>query len=586
MKILKLLNKKYFTIITFCILIIFGSVAQEPEEPVDIWNIDQEEKNIIIGETTETEAISENNIYKLQSKKKNENQIELDQTLVSKEIEIVGLYDPSENGLSIDMWSNSDGEQIVSLFKSLDKIDLSKDATEFLNILLLTNSYYPDKNISKEKFLEIKSKWLIKNSDLEIIENYLLKNQIINENPELMKYLVDEYLSKSEIKKSCEIFSNVKKPITDNYLSKFKIYCLINDNKNNEAQLLFDLKKELGLNDELYENKISYLLGYNDQVNLEVSQKSILDFHISHRVNQDFVFEPKNTTSRLIWRYLSTSNLLGNIKDIELTNLEKISTIEKATHEGNYTEQELYELYKRFQFNINQFIQIDESYKMLSNIESRALIYQGILITDNTPKKIELIKMLKDSFVNENISNAFNSELKKLLREINPEDVPLTLQSFYNTFVQSNIDNIAIKTNNKILHQSKLINYFRDDYSSKNTEKELNDFLKKIKRDKKYFFSRKDTILVEALKSDGIKVSERYKDLYELNDEEIPADIQLLIKNEDIGMAMLRIVQVIGQDQIKDIDIDTMYFVISTLNQLNIDPLRNKLILKVLSLKV
>ena len=39
-------------------------------------------------------------------------------------------------------------------------------------------------------------------------------------------------------------------------------------------------------------------------------------------------------------------------------------------------------------------------------------------------------------------------------------------------------------------------------------------------------------------------------------------------------------------DQIKDIDADTMYFVISTLNQLNIDPLRNKLILKVLSLKV
>ena len=51
-------------------------------------------------------------------------------------------------------------------------------------------------------------------------------------------------------------------------------------------------------------------------------------------------------------------------------------------------------------------------------------------------------------------------------------------------------------------------------------------------------------------------------------------------------MAMLRIVQVIGQDQITDIDVDTMYFVISTLNQLNIDPLRNNLILKVLSLKV
>ena len=583
MKILKLLGKKYLTITIFYILVIFSSVA---EEPVDIWNLDEEQKDIIINNTTEDERVLENKIYKLQSKKKNKIEIEQDLTLVSKEIEIVGLYDPSENGFTINMWSNSDGEEIVNLLESLDKINLSKDATEILNILLLTNSYYPSKNISKEKFLEIKSKWLIKNSDLKIIEDYLIKNQIVNENPELTKYLVDEYLSKSEIKKSCEIFSNIEKPIIDNYLSKFKIYCLINDNKKNEAQLLFDLKKELGFSDKFFENKISYLLGYNNKVNLDVSEKSILDFHLSHRVNQDFKFEPNDNTSKLIWRYLSTSNLLGNIKDIELTNLEKISTIEKATHEGNYTEKELYELYKRFQFGINQFIQIQDSYKMLSNVEARALIYQGILITDNTPKKIELIKMLKDSFVSENIGNAFNLELKKILENMNQDEIPSNLKIFYDTFVKLDKGNLNIKTNNKILHQSKLINYFKNDYSLKNIEKDLNDFLKKIKRDKKYFFSKKDAILVEALKSDGIKVSERFKDLYELSNEEIPADIQLLIKNEDIGMAMLRIVQVIGQDQITDIDVDTMYFVISTLNQLNIDPLRNNLILKVLSLKV
>ena len=583
MKILKLLSKKYLTITIFYILTIFSVVA---EEPIDIWNLDEEQKDIITNNTTEDERVLENKIYKLQSKRKNNIEIEQDLTLVSKEIEIVGLYDPSENGFSINMWSNSDGDEIVNLLESLNKINLSKDATEILNILLLTNSYYPSKNISKEKFLEIKSKWLIKNSDLKIIEDYLIKNQIVNENPELTKYLVDEYLSKSEIKKSCEIFSNIKKPIIDNYLSKFKIYCLINDNKKNEAQLLFDLKKELGFSDKFYENKISYLLGYNNKVNLDVSEKSILDFHLSHRVNQDFKFEPNDSTSKLIWRYLSTSNLLGNIKDIELTNLEKISTIEKATHEGNYTEKELYELYKRFQFGINQFIQIQDSYKMLSNVEARALLYQGILITDNTPKKIELIKMLKDSFVKENIGNAFNLELKKILENLNQDEIPSNLKIFYDTFVKLDKDNLNIKTNNKILHQSKLINYFKDDYSLKNIEKDLNDFLKKIKRDKKYFFSKKDAILVEALKSDGIKVSERFKDLYEHSNEEIPADIQLLIKKEDMGMAMLRIVQVIGQDQITDIDVDTMYFVISTLNQLNIDPLRNNLILKVLSLKV
>ena len=49
---------------------------------------------------------------------------------------------------------------------------------------------------------------------------------------------------------------------------------------------------------------------------------------------------------------------------------------------------------------------------------------------------------------------------------------------------------------------------------------------------------------------------------------------------------MLRIVEVIGQDALKDIDDDTMYFIISTLNKLDIDPLRNKILLKVLPLKI
>ena len=53
-----------------------------------------------------------------------------------------------------------------------------------------------------------------------------------------------------------------------------------------------------------------------------------------------------------------------------------------------------------------------------------------------------------------------------------------------------------------------------------------------------------------------------------------------------MASAMLRIVEVIGQDQLEDIDDDTMYFIISALNQLNVDLLRNKILLKVLPLKV
>ena len=586
MKNLKLLNKKYLSItLFFC----FFGISLHSQEPVDIWNIEEKiqiEENDI-NKSVEEKNIPQNTIYEMQSQKKILSNIEEDQTLISKEIEIVGLYDPEENGLNINMWSNSDGDQIIDIFKRIDKINLSNDASEILDILLLTNSYYPDTNISKEQFLNIKSNWLIKNSNLQLIEDYLLNNQIINENIKLTKHLVNYYLSRSEVETVCEIFSKIEDTIQDEYLSKFNIYCLINNKKREEAQLLLDLKKELGFKEKFFEKKINYLMGYETEPDIEISEETILDFHLSHRTNPNFKFEPKDSTSKQIWKYLSTSNLLSNMEDVELTDYDRIKIIEKATHEKNYTEKELYELYKRFQFNINQLLNIKESSKVLSNLETRALIYQGILITSEVNKKFELMNALKNSFRNEGLENAFNQELREFLKKIRPEEVPSNYTRFYEKYVDEGKVNLTnIKINNKILHQSKLINYFRKENSSKNINRDLKDMLKKIKKDKKYFFSKKDIILVEALKSDGVNVPEKYSSMYEINESEMPSDIQVLINNGDMGVAMLRIVEVIGQDELNDIDADTMYFIINTLNQLDIDLIRNKILLKVLPLKV
>ena len=586
MRSLKLLNRRYLLIIFFSSLFGFSTHSQEP---VDIWSLDEKKikEEIPIVQSDEKNDVPKNKIYEMQSQKKGELNVEETLTLTSKEIQIVGLYDPEENGLDINMWSNSNGDQILNIFKRINKLQLSADASEILDILFLTNAYYPEINISKDQFLELKSSWLIKNSNFKLIEEYLLNNQIINEHPKLTKLLVDNYLSKSEVKKVCEIFSNIEGSIQDEYLSKFNIYCLINNNRRNEAQLLIDLMKEQGFEDKFYESKINYLMGYEDKSETNISEKTILDFHLSHRTNPEFKFEPKDSTSKQIWKYLSTSNLLDNIKDIELTNIDKIKSIEKATHEKHYAEKDLFELYKRFQFNINQLLNIKESTKVLSAIESRALIYQGILITTEIESKLELMNALKNSFKNDNIENAFNSKLRLFLSEFERENIPANFTRFYENYIDTDkIQLTKTKINNKILHQSKLINYFAGESSSKDITKDLNDFLKKVKKNKKYFFSKKDIILVEALKSDGIKVSNKYNDLYEINTSEMPSDIQIFINSGDIASSMLRIVEVIGQDQLKDIDDDTMYFIINTLNQLNIDPLRNKILLKVLPLKV
>ena len=88
------------------------------------------------------------------------------------------------------------------------------------------------------------------------------------------------------------------------------------------------------------------------------------------------------------------------------------------------------------------------------------------------------------------------------------------------------------------------------------------------------------------MKSDGVKLDKKYNDFYKKDLSEIPTDIQVMINNDEKGAALLRIVEVIGQDELERIDDETISFIISTLNQLNIDIIRNKILLKVLPLKV
>ena len=175
----------------------------------------------------------------------------------------------------------------------------------------------------------------------------------------------------------------------------------------------------------------------------------------------------------------------------------------------------------------------------------------------------------------------------KFLKTINPEDVPSNFTTFYSENLEGGtLNKKRIKYNNKVLHQSKLVNYFNGDYAKSKIEEDLNKYLKKIKKNKKYVLSKKDIIFIEALKSDGIEISKKYDDLYKISATEMPADIQLMIDNREVGAALLRVIEVIGSERIEDIDDDTVYFIINTLNQLNVDLIRNKLLLKVLPLKV
>ena len=585
MKILKLLNKKYLSIFIIFALSLSSNLRAE-DEPVDIWNLEKE------AEEKSSVVINENDVaseIKIDSSNSDSNSTinKIDSNALGEiKISIVGLYDPEDHGLNIDMWSNSNGNEIKLILNKIYKMNLSKDSKEILDIALLTNSYFPKEDITEEDFIDFKSQYLIKNNDKNLIKLYLKKNKKNIYNSKLIKFYINDYIENADLENACKIFDEIKY-FSDDYINKFQIYCLIDQEKREEAQLLYDLNKESGLKDDFYENKFNFLMEYTEKADENISDKNILNFHLSHRTSNNFTYNPKENSPKFIWKYLSSSNLLENVNEINLEDVEKISLIEKATHEQNYEEKKLFELYKRFQFNINQLLNVKDSYKLLKKHEGRALLYQRLILTEDEIQILDLSYKLKESFIKDSIENAFRSELKRVLSKVSKEQVPSNFSSFYNdNLTIPTLEEKNIKINNKVIHQSKLLKYFEDQYDIEKVEEDLNKLLKSIKKNKDYNVSIKDLILLESLVSDGILIKKKYKNIFQFDQSNIPTDIQLLINNDEVGMVLLRMVEIIGEDDLENLDPDTLYFMTTILNQLNLDSIRNNILLKVLPLKI
>ena len=484
------------------------------------------------------------------------------------------------------MWKQTDGQELIKIFDKIFSQKLSNDALDLLEVALLTNSNAPTKNINSEEFYKFQKNFLIKKNDLDLIKLFIEKNQNFNLKDDLINYYSNYYLAESNIEKSCEIFETIgETTLTDDYVSKLKIYCLINANKIDQALLIYDLKKEMGLKDDFFEKKIFKLIGFEDESN-QISDKNLLEFHLSHRLVENFEYIPNENTSKEVWKYLSSANLLEKVENIDLEDIEKINLIEKAVHEGNYNEDDLFNLYKRYQFNFNQLLFAKENYKTLDKSSQRALIYQKMLLTSEPSEKIYLARLLKNLFEGDELGKAFYIELSKTLLLLEESKISSDLLSFYkDNIINEETTLKKIKFNNKIIHQSKILNYFIEKKEISKIEKETNDILKNILKDKKYIITTNDEILLESLKYDGIKILKKYSDRYSPT-ANIPADIQAKINNRDLGLILVRIAEIIGEDKLENLGSETLNFILITLNQLDLDTIRDKIILKILSIRV
>ena len=209
-----------------------------------------------------------------------------------------------------------------------------------------------------------------------------------------------------------------------------------------------------------------------------------------------------------------------------------------------------------------------------------------MLLTLEINEKIYLARLLKNLFEADDLGNAFKNQLSEVLLLIDETELNSDLITFHrDNLITAETSIKKIKFNNKIIHQSKLLNYFAEKEDISKIEKETNDLLKNILKDKNYIITTNDEILLESLKYDGVNIQKKYSDRYS-STANIPPDIQLKINDRDLGLVLLRIVEIIGEDKLENLGSETLNFILITLNQLDLDSIRNNIILKTLPIRV
>ena len=343
---------------------------------------------------------------------------------------------------------------------------------------------------------------------------------------------------------------------------------------------MLNLLREQKQSDKFFDDKIDFLLGISEKTSDKINEKNLLNFYLSSVTIKNFNYETSKKTKKEIWQYLNAANL---IKIDDINDKQKLKSLELAANEGQIDDNIIFDIYKQISFNLSTLINAKNIYQTLDESDARSLIYQKYLLSESTESKLEYLFLLDELFHKNDLKNIHSSLLSNAIQEIGIDNIPEN----YKEISQSKILNEEkilgkIKYNDKVLHQSKIIKFYIEGENEKKTQKDLDKILKKINKNKKYFFSAKDIALVESLSRDGIKIPAnfKYKEIAEKYD--IPKNLLQLSEKKQKAFLALKIVEIIGEDEPYQLDPETIYFITNLLNRTDLINIRNKVLISAL----
>ena len=553
------------------------------DEKIDIWK--NKKETVTASPQIEEKDKQKKTSFQLSEPIKSIEKIQIQQssTFQSDEQKVYGIYEPASYDFDLNMWSTTKAEELRSSLRRLNKVELSKFSKEILEAILFSFSYPPQGMLEKE-FVDLKINWLIDNDRVDLIESFLKQNDQFSSKSKAVEYLVNKNIASGNIKAGCEKIRFIDAKIKDSYLEKFKIYCLVFNEKKSEAQLLLDLLREQKQSNKFYDDKINYLLGVTDKTTNKINEENLLNFYLSSKTIADFKYEPTNNTKPEIWTYLNAANL---IRLDDFSNKKKLNELEIAANKNKLDKSKIFEIYKLIPFSLNTLINAENEYQTFNESDARALIYQKYLLSDSNEARIKFLFLLEELFKKNDLINIYSKFLSDRIEEIGVDNLPKEYQESALAKITTDEDLLLgkIKYNDKVLHQSKILKYYTEEEDKAKIQKDIDKIFKKLTKNNKYFISARDLALADSLIKDGFYLPSNFK-YNELKKQlDVPNNLLKLVDDDQKAFLALKIVEIIGEDEPYQLDSETIFFVTKLLNQMNLVIIRNKVLNSALPLR-
>ncbi len=541
----KLLNRLVLLVLIFCISISHYVNA----ETKDIWQQSKEIKTSVIKEETKPEQLP-STIFNVEKK----DSVNLSITNIAetnieeKNREIIfGIYDPEATGIPIDFWKNID----PIIFKDFEKAMLENQDNKAFQILI-KKIFFSKINLNSfqdngKAYLNFISSLLAENKNIELIDEVIDQNSLLLNNQKLLRFLIDHHFSLYQISKACGYAEQMGPDIQDTELQKFKVYCLVKSKQNKKASANLELMKEVGFQDEFFIKKINYLMGNFLARSGEANTDSLLNIHLSHEADKEFKPSYVVFQKDIIRKKYFFKSPLFKTMNIDFTkeyqtdeDLALINFLEDAANLNLYDYNLIFRLYKKIIFGIDDLLNPIENYAKYNPTKGKALLYQSILLSQDNEKKLIFIRELNRLYQKDNMSGLGSKMFFQLTNKMSKKLITKEVLSEVEIKNAGKLSAMNTGTiNNKILHQSDLINLVAaSTKQNKKLSNMLNDFDKQIKKNK-YTVSEKDVAFINLLENNKVSIPDTLKKHVIKEEIYIPNKIYNLLEKKENAQAIL-----------------------------------------------